>query len=512
MSAPRTKGKRRMDWFNTVTESTRRAVAYYRHSAQDRQENSVEIQQDQVRQFAREHNIEIIREFADKGKSGLSTEGRDAFNELLNDYVQGGKEKFDFVLVLDVSRWGRYQDTDLSAYFTGLCAKHGKQVVFTTIGFGEKNDLLHGLHLSIERYRAASYSRELSTKVFKGCAKIASQGFRAGGTPPYGFHRLLLDEQRHPVQILERGQRKSIQNQRVTLTPGAPEETAVIHLIFAEFVHKQFPPGRIASNLNEQRIPSPGGKQWSPAAINAILENELYVGTMIYNKTSQRLKSASHKNPEDEWIRVENAFPSVVDRELFESARSRMRAAEEARRIKYSPEDMLSRLGVLFDRYGTVRPSLVAADNEMVSPATYSQRFNTFSGAYQNLFNEVINVRRAEVAALFKQHVGDVAECGDFLVLRNYVSVSIQPVVPYPYGYEDVWTFLPDRRPEVDITVGVPLSNCGKYSVLGYLFFPRLMLGGRRVNIARTTADKLDLHAYSLSQALENLIGLEGLK
>lgn len=238
-----------MDWFNTVTESTRRAVAYYRHSAQDRQENSVEIQQDQVRQFALEHNIEIIREFADKGKSGLSTEGRDAFNELINDYVQGGKAIFDFVLVLDVSRWGRYQDTDLSAYFTGLCAKHGKQVVFTTIGFGEKNDLLHGLHLSIERYRAASYSRELSTKVFKGCAKIASQGFRAGGTPPYGFHRLLLDEQRQPVQILERGQRKSIQNQRVTLTPGAPEETAIIHLIFAEFVHKHFPPGRIASNL-----------------------------------------------------------------------------------------------------------------------------------------------------------------------------------------------------------------------------------------------------------------------
>ncbi|MFA7257414.1 MAG: recombinase family protein, partial [Kiritimatiellales bacterium] len=331
-----------MDWFNSSTQSgTRRAVAYYRHSAQDRQENSVEIQQDQVRQFARENNIEIIHEFADKGKSGLSTEGRDAFNELLDDYVQGGKEKFDFVLVLDVSRWGRYQDTDLSAYFTGLCAKHGKQVVFTTIGFGEKNDLLHGLHLSIERYRAASYSRELSTKVFKGCAKIASQGFRAGGTPPYGFHRLLLDEQRQPVQILERGQRKSIQNQRVTLTPGAPEETAVIHLIFAEFVHKQFPPGRIASNLNGQRIPSPGGMQWSASAIRAILENELYVGTMIYNKTSQRLKSASHRNPEDEWIRVENAFPPIVDRKLFDQARFMMTAADEARRIKYSPEDML---------------------------------------------------------------------------------------------------------------------------------------------------------------------------
>jgi len=81
-------------------------VAYYRHSAQDRQENSVEIQQDQVRAFAQENGIEIIREFADRGKSGLSTEDRHEFNELIRDYVEGGKEEIDFVLALDVSRWG----------------------------------------------------------------------------------------------------------------------------------------------------------------------------------------------------------------------------------------------------------------------------------------------------------------------------------------------------------------------------------------------------------------------
>ena len=49
-----------------------RAVAYYRHSAQDRQENSIPIQQEQVREWAEEHGIEIIKEFADAGKSGLT--------------------------------------------------------------------------------------------------------------------------------------------------------------------------------------------------------------------------------------------------------------------------------------------------------------------------------------------------------------------------------------------------------------------------------------------------------
>ncbi|MEE9368282.1 MAG: recombinase family protein [Pontiella sp.] len=501
-----------MDWFNTGNTGKYRAVAYYRHSAQDRQENSVEIQQDQVRQFAREHEIEIIREFSDRGKSGLSTDGRDGFNEMIRDYIEGGKEAFDFVLVLDVSRWGRYQDTDQSAYYTGLCAKHGKQVVFTTIGFGEQNDLLHGLHLSIERYRAASYSRELSSKVFKGCAKIASQGFRAGGMPPYGFHRLLLDEQRNPVQILERGQRKSIQNQRVTLTSGNPDEVAIVQRIFKDFVQHEYAPKQIALLLNRQDIPSPGGCQWSSASVRSILENELYAGTMVYNRTTQRLKSASHHNPKEEWIRTENAFPAIINRKQFDRVQEMIVEAEEARRIKYSAEDMLERLRRIYEQYGTVRTSLIAAEKGMVSAATYAHRFNTFGGAYQHLFSEVIDSRRAEVTQTIKQLVNETEEYGDFIVLRNYVSVRIQPVVAYHHGFEEEWTFMPDVRPEIDITIGVPLSNGGKYDVLGYLFFPRLMLGGRKVKVSTATADKLDLHAYTLSQALENLIGLEGIK
>jgi len=55
-----------------------KAVAYYRHSAQDRQENSIPIQRDQVREWAQKNGVEIIHEFADAGKSGLTSEGRPA--------------------------------------------------------------------------------------------------------------------------------------------------------------------------------------------------------------------------------------------------------------------------------------------------------------------------------------------------------------------------------------------------------------------------------------------------
>ncbi len=497
-----------MDWLREKQTYKKRAVAYYRHSAQDRQENSVEIQQDQVRQFAEDNDIQIVEEYIDRGKTGLITEGREAFQRMLRD-VEDGKHAFDYVLVLDVSRWGRYQKRDIAAYYSALCEMHGAKVIYATIGFASENDLIHGLRIDIERYQAANYSRELSAKVFKGCAKIASQGFRAGGTPPYGLNRLLLDEQRNPVQFLAPGQRKSIQNQRVTLAPGPEEEVTVVKQVFRSFARQHRSPQQIAAALNTKRVPSPGGHQWSASAVRAVLTNELYTGTMVYNKTTQRLKSPSRSNPKAEWVRAADAFPAIIERNLFEGAQAMLLTADEARRIRYSPADMLARLQALYTQYGTVRSSLIDADSGMVSASTYAQRFSTLFGAYQGLFAAVIADRRAEVVKAIREQIGDTAEYGDFIVLRDYVSILVQPVVPFPNGYEAAWSFFPDPRPEIDITVGVPLTNGGQYAVLGYLFFPRIMHARRRVNLASTADEKLALHAYTIPQAVRTLIGLE---
>ena len=82
-----------------------RAIAYYRHSAQDRQENSIPIQQDQVREWASKNGVEIIHEFSDAGKSGLNSEDRPAFTEMMEEWVTK-RTDFAYILCLDVSRWG----------------------------------------------------------------------------------------------------------------------------------------------------------------------------------------------------------------------------------------------------------------------------------------------------------------------------------------------------------------------------------------------------------------------
>jgi DNA invertase Pin-like site-specific DNA recombinase len=88
-------------------QATRRAVAYYRHSAEEKQENSVLIQREKVEKFAQEHGVEIIHYEADEGVSGL-TSNRPAFNRLFTKWIENpDAPQFEYVFVLDVSRWGR---------------------------------------------------------------------------------------------------------------------------------------------------------------------------------------------------------------------------------------------------------------------------------------------------------------------------------------------------------------------------------------------------------------------
>ena len=82
----------------------------------DHQKYSTENQAEALQRYAAQRGIEIVRTYADEGKSGLRLDGRDALKRLIDD-VQSGKTDFTTILVYDVSRWGWFQDADESAYY-----------------------------------------------------------------------------------------------------------------------------------------------------------------------------------------------------------------------------------------------------------------------------------------------------------------------------------------------------------------------------------------------------------
>lgn len=311
--------------FGNYQQAQKKAIAYYRHSAEDKQENSVAIQREHTEQFARMHGIEIIHEEADEGKSGLLA-SRPAFERLFADWVENpSAPDFEYVLVYDVSRWGRFQDQDQAGYYTYLCKRHGKEVVYVSTGFPKTdNQLFSSLEISLHRYMAAEYSRQLSDKVFYGCVKVSEQGYSAGGLAVYGMARQLLDADKNPVGILNIGEHKRIANERVTFTPKGDETTEIVRGIFNLFVKERYLIPDIVTYLNRKGILSPNGKSWSRSKVIKILTDETYIGTRIYNKKWKRLKQKSHKNPRSEWIIVPNAFKAVIEEQIFKDAQERL--------------------------------------------------------------------------------------------------------------------------------------------------------------------------------------------
>lgn len=476
-------------WWETAGEDQspcvvrKRAVAYYRHSAQDRQENSIPIQQDQVREWAEKNDVEIIKEFMDAGKSGLNAEGRPAFTEMMEEWVKKNRD-FQYILCLDVSRWGRFQDIDLSATFSSECKQHGKSVVYTTMGLPKENDNFQPVYLHFERFRAAQYSKELSEKVWRGCMKIAEQGYWAGGTAPYGMQRLLLDEKREPVGVLEPGQHKSIHNQRVTLTEGDPVEIGVIHRIFHEFTELLYSEHRIAEGLNTDGVPSANTPRWSAGMVVHRLRNEKYAGTMVYNKTQSKLKTPTKLNPPEEWVRTPGAFEGIVDFEQFVRAQEIL----AQRRRKYQSEEMLAQLAMLNQRYGLFHPSLVRLLEDAPSPSTFACRLGGMDSAFQQLHSEPCDRAREMVHQRIRQHVPEVLPYSDFLVLDQRLTISVQPAVPMSSGYSAYWPFRPDSRQVIDLTLGVLLSDPVDFEILGYVALPRWLAGSRTLRVSSTSA------------------------
>ncbi|WP_458163543.1 recombinase family protein [Bradyrhizobium sp. 18BD] len=100
-----------------------RAAQYVRMS-RDSQRYSTANQAEVIAAYARDRNITIVRTYADEGLSGLAIHWRDGLKALIAD-VESGHAEFDCVLVYDVTRWGRFQNLDESAYYEFMCQRAG---------------------------------------------------------------------------------------------------------------------------------------------------------------------------------------------------------------------------------------------------------------------------------------------------------------------------------------------------------------------------------------------------
>src|SRR5216684_3261443 len=226
------------------------AAAYVRMST-EHQQYSTSNQMDVIREYAKRRGLEIVKEYSDEGKSGLSIQGRDSLAQMIRE-VQDGGVKFSCILVYDVSRWGRFQDADESAYYEYACRQAGVAVHYCAEQFENDGSPVSTIVKGVKRAMAGEYSRELSSKVFQGACRLVQLGFRQGGAAGFGLRRVLLDQSGEKKAMLKMGEHKSIQTDRVVLVAGPDEEVKVVRRIYREFITDGKMESEIAAGLNAQ--------------------------------------------------------------------------------------------------------------------------------------------------------------------------------------------------------------------------------------------------------------------
>ena len=354
-------------------------AAQYVRMSTEHQRYSTENQAKLIAKYAQERGFEVIRTYADEGKSGLLLANRNGLQQLISD-VQGGNAPFVAVLVFDVSRWGRFQNADESAYYEYICIRAGLTVHYCAEPFENDGSPLSTIMKGVKRAMAGEYSRELSAKVFLGQTRLAELGWRMGGTCGYGLRRLLVDDRGSPKGELLPGQRKSISTDRVVLIAGPAEEVRTVRWIYKRFVQGGQSIRRIQRELNARGTPCESGRKWTWQSVRQVLRNEKYAGTTVWNRTSIKLRGPRVRNPHEQWIRVQASFPALIDRQLFDAAQATSHQHDGG---GWTDEELLERLKKILDKQGKITAKMIDRTKRMPTPSTYKRRFGTLYRAYE---------------------------------------------------------------------------------------------------------------------------------
>ena len=499
------------------------AAEYVRMST-EHQKYSTENQSEVIQRYAEQRGIRIVRTYADHGKSGLRVDGRDALQQLIAD-VRAGACNFSVILVYDVSRWGRFQDADESAYYEFICKEAGLTVHYCAEQFENDGSLSATIIKSMKRAMAGEYSRELSTKVFAGQCRLITLGFRQGGPAGFGLRRQLIDEQRQPKGVLAVGARKSLQTDRVILVPGPQQEVETVRRMYHMFVEGQSE-REIADTLNAEGLRTDRKRPWTRGTVHQVLTNEKYVGDNVYNRTSFKLKKRRVRNPPDMWIRANSAFTAIVQPTLFEAVRHIVH--DRARR--FSNDDLLERLATLLKTTGWLSGLIIDERDDMPSSSVYRSRFGSLIKAYQLVgFSPGRDFDYIEINRVLRRLHGDVLQETVRTIGANGGSIRVDPETDLVVVNEEFttsiviarcststtglrrWKLRLDTSLRPDITLGIRMDGDNRLP-LDYYLLPRVDVPQTALRLAESNGFWLDAYRFDALEAFFELAARTRLK
>ena len=258
-----------------------KAVIYARYSSHSQKDASIEQQLRVCRQYAREHDIQIVGEYCDHAISGTSDK-RPEFVRMIKD---SEKRHWEQVLVYKIDRFARNR-YDSATYKVKL-RKNGVKVtsVMEPIPDGPEGILLE----SVLEGSAEYYSANLSQNILRGMHDNALACKVNNGGLPLGLKK--GEDGKYAIE---------------------PAGAAVVREIF-EMYAAGANVTEIIATLNSRGLRTSRGARWNKNSLHTILRNERYAGVYIWKD-----------------VRIEGGIPAIISRELYEAVQDQLKKVARA--------------------------------------------------------------------------------------------------------------------------------------------------------------------------------------
>lgn len=294
-----------------------KAACYCRLSNDDLNDGmsvSIETQITLEKKYCRENHIRIVDFYCDDGYTGTNFE-RPAFKRMMNDVRSG---KVDTIIVKDLSRFGREHimvDYYTQIYFPENNIRFISVSDNTIITPNSQYDIMLPLKSVLNEF----YLAEISAKVRQAMDVKAQNGEFLHPNLPYGYvkskeakNRLIIDEETVPVV-------------RKIFELAAYEGYGLIRIADYLYDNKVLSPMALRRlRKGESDIENPYG--WGKQTISNLLNNEVYLGKIVYGKTRKvNFKSKKVvKADKADWIVVDNAHEAIVTQKLWDDVQDRI--------------------------------------------------------------------------------------------------------------------------------------------------------------------------------------------
>ena len=302
---------------DNLTESkVYRAALYVRLSKEDgdkEESDSIVNQKDLIRAFlADKPDIHICAECVDDGYSGANFD-RPSFKRMIRDIEAG---RIDCVVVKDLSRFGR-NFVEAGRYIDQIFPALGIRFIAVNDNYDSINGRTSSdkILIPFKNLINDAYCRDISIKVRSQLEIKRKKGDFIGSFAVYGYwkdpsdqHKLVVDEYAAAVvRDIFRWKLEGASQQRIADRLNGRGELSPME-------YKRFSGLQYKSGFHVK----PKSK-WTAVAIGRILRNEFYVGTLVQGRRTtpnHKVKKTIQK-PSEEWVRVEDSHPAIVEKEDF---------------------------------------------------------------------------------------------------------------------------------------------------------------------------------------------------